>query len=252
MRVGTLPLLAPRPHKAFLTYLPTAPRGRVRVLDGARDDDLEVLAKAPAVVGVGGGLAPERYAELRPLLDVLGAELAGTRNVTDRGWLPRSRQLGLTGLSIRPRLYLAIGVSGKFNHMIGVRGAGCVLAVNNDPDAPVFEAADIGIVGDWQEVVPQLVQELAGATPLGSPAGSRPALGATVIDPMATPSDPRPRPFSSRITWTVLDRQGHLHLGAQTKLRDDVTRARPPSPRTRSPSRSQSCASFERRATGST
>ncbi len=175
VRPGTLAMLAARDREAVVTQLPFRARGRVRVLDSGRDDDLELLAKAPAVIGVGRGVAPERYPALRPLLRVLGAELAGTRRVTDRGWLPRSRQLGLTGLSIRPRLYVALGLSGKFNHMIGVRGAGCVLAINCDLDAPVFEAADIGIVGDWQEVVPQLVAKLtdaAGVATAPTPASS--------------------------------------------------------------------------------
>ncbi|EQD39013.1 Electron transfer flavoprotein alpha subunit, partial [mine drainage metagenome] len=82
---------------------------------------------------------------------------------------------GLTGLSIRPRLYVALGLSGKFNHMIGVRGANCVLAINCDPDAPVFEAADIGIVGDWQEVVPKLVAKLTDAARVGTATTPEPA-----------------------------------------------------------------------------
>src|SRR5207248_6629273 len=108
------------------------------------------------VVGVGGAVSPSEYAELQPLVDALGAELGATRKVTDKGWMPRARQIGITGRSIAPRLYVAIGVGGKFNHMVGVRGAGFVLAVNSDPTAPVFDFADAGIVGDWHEAVPAL------------------------------------------------------------------------------------------------
>ena len=90
--------------------------------------------------------------------------------MTDRGWLPRSRQVGITGRTIAPRLYVALGTSGKFNHMVGVRAAGTVLAVNSDPAALVFQAADIGIVGDWHEVVPLLVAELERAAAAGAPA----------------------------------------------------------------------------------
>ena len=92
---------------------------------------------------------------------MLGAELAATRKVTDRGWAPRARQVGITGRSIAPRLYVAVGLSGKFNHMVGVRAAGTILAVNADRDAPVFEHCDVGIVGDWHEVVPLLQRHCA-------------------------------------------------------------------------------------------
>jgi electron transfer flavoprotein alpha subunit len=94
------------------------------------------------------------------LLDALDAELAATRKVTDKGWQPRSRQVGITGRSISPRLYVLIGASGKFNHMVGVRGAGEIVAINHDPSSPVFQGADIGIVADWHEAVPALVAAL--------------------------------------------------------------------------------------------
>ncbi len=175
VRPGALAPLPTRDCTAAVTRLLVSPRGRVKVLDGGNDDDPDLLAKASVVVGLGTGVAAEDYPALRPLLDILGAQLAGTRRVTDRGWLPRSRQVGLTGLSIRPRLYVAIGLSGKFNHMIGVRGAGCVLAVNSDPAAPVFESADIGIVADWHQVVPQLVMELTGSAEMGALEGNEAA-----------------------------------------------------------------------------
>ena len=80
-----------------------------------------------------------------------------TRKVTDNGWLPRARQIGITGRSIAPRLFVSIGASGKFNHIVGVRAARTVLAINPNPEALIFRAADIGVVGDYREVVPQLV-----------------------------------------------------------------------------------------------
>ena len=136
------------------------PRGRVTVLEESRDDEVGALLAATAVVAVGQGVAPEEYDALEPLSKVLGAELAATRKVTDKGWMPRGRQIGITGHSVAPALYVAIGVSGKFNHMVGTRGAGVVVAINSDPEAPVFGCADIGIVGDWHEVVPSLVDAL--------------------------------------------------------------------------------------------
>ena len=126
------------------------------MLSDRRDDDVETLARAATVIGVGSGVAPEEYQELSPLAAVLGAELAATRKVTDRGWAPRARQVGITGRSIAPRLYVALGLSGKFNHMVGVRATGTIVAVNMDRSAPVFEHCDVGIVGDWHEVVPLL------------------------------------------------------------------------------------------------
>ena len=133
----------------------------MRILASGRDDELENLAAAATVVGVGAGVDPADYGQLAPLLDVLGAELAATRKVTDQGWQSRSRQIGLTGRSLAPRLYVAVGLSGKFNHLIGVRGAGMIVAINADPAAKVFAGADIGIVGDWHEVVPLLVAAIA-------------------------------------------------------------------------------------------
>ncbi len=140
--------------------VPVPGRDRVRTLKRTRDPVADVLARAHAVVGLGRGVSAQDYELLDPLLQSLGAELAATRKVTDAGHLPRSRQVGLTGLSIAPRLYLALGMSGKFNHTVGLRQAGTVVAVNTDPDAPFFDVCDIGIVGDWREVADSLVREL--------------------------------------------------------------------------------------------
>ncbi len=156
VRPGVLPAPTARPHDAATVAHPVGTRGRVWVLGEHRDDDVETLARADVVIGVGAGVSPEEYEQLNPLAALLGAELAATRKVTDRGWMPRARQIGLTGRSIAPRLYVALGLSGKFNHMVGTRAAGTILAVNTDPGAPVFTQCDLGIVGDWHEVVPLL------------------------------------------------------------------------------------------------
>jgi electron transfer flavoprotein alpha subunit len=148
-----------------------ANRNRVRLLGERRDDDVETLARADVVIGVGTGVAPDEYALLSPLAAILGAELAATRKVTDKGWAPRARQVGLTGRAIAPRLYVALGLSGKFNHMVGVRAAGTILAINQDRDAPVFGHCDVGVVGDWHEVVPLLCDELRRHA-VGAPAGA--------------------------------------------------------------------------------
>jgi electron transfer flavoprotein alpha subunit len=160
VRPGVLPVPPRRPHTAAVSVWPMEPRGRVRVVSRRRDDDVEVLARAEMVIGVGAAVRPDEYALLSPLAALLHAELAATRKVTDKGWAPRSRQVGITGRSIAPHLYVALGLSGKFNHVVGVRGAGTILAINHDPNAPVFGHCDIGIVGDWHEVLPVLVAAL--------------------------------------------------------------------------------------------
>jgi electron transfer flavoprotein alpha subunit len=161
VRVGVLARPTPRPAASpGIHHLAVESRRRVRILARSRDDDLGALVEAAAVIGVGRGVDPSGYDDLAPLLEVLHAELGATRKVTDAGWLPRARQIGITGRNISPRLFMSIGASGSFNHMIGVRNAGTVLALNRDPDAAVFDAADIGIVGEWQQVVPLLIKRL--------------------------------------------------------------------------------------------
>jgi electron transfer flavoprotein alpha subunit len=161
VRAGVLPVRAPRAAPAPpLETRDLHASGRVRILARTREDDLDLLAEARTVIGVGTGVPPAEYGELEPLRALLSAEFGATRKVTDKGWLPRSRQVGITGRSIAPQLYVSVGASGKFNHMVGVRAAGTILAINPDRDAPVFDAADAGIVGDWHDVVPLLVAAL--------------------------------------------------------------------------------------------
>lgn len=163
VRAGVLNTLTPRTSTAEIERVSTSPRGRVHVLARTRDDDLDALAEADVVVGVGMGVGPDEYPALDPLLATLGAEIGATRKVTDKGWLPRARQIGITGRTIAPRLYVAVGIGGKFNHTVGVRASGTVLAINAQPDALIFDVADIGIVADWREAAPLLVAELERA-----------------------------------------------------------------------------------------
>ena len=167
VRPGILSLRTPRKTDGELPVeqVTRTRRGRLDVTGEGRDDEVEALLTAETVVSVGNGIPPDDYPLLEPLVHSLGAELAASRKVTDKGWLPRARQVGITGQSIAPALFVAIAVSGKFNHMVGARGAGTIVAVNNDPGAPVFEWADIGIVGDWREVVPLLASALSGSSP---------------------------------------------------------------------------------------
>jgi electron transfer flavoprotein alpha subunit len=156
IRPGVLGIPETREFEATVVRRTIQPRGRVMNESRRRDDDVEVLARADVVIGLGAGVAPADYVHFSRLAALLGAELAATRKVTDKGWAPRSRQVGITGRSISPRLYIAVGLSGKFNHMVGVRSAGTVLAINRDPEALVFLHCDVGIVGDWKDVLPVL------------------------------------------------------------------------------------------------
>jgi electron transfer flavoprotein alpha subunit len=162
IRPGALPELEPRarPAQVPIEQLEISPDGRIRRIATVRDDDIDVLRTARAVVAVGMGVPPERYGELDQLMTMLDAALGATRRVTDRGWLPRSRQIGITGASVAPEVFIALGSSGSFNHLCGARRAGLVAAINSDRSAPVFDQADVGIVGDWAAVVPALADRL--------------------------------------------------------------------------------------------
>jgi electron transfer flavoprotein alpha subunit len=125
-------------------------------------DRAAALDDAEITVGVGRGIGgPESLPAIERFAAALGASaIAATRDVTDDGWLPKQHQVGLTGRAIAPRLYFAIGVRGAFEHMVGLRRAGTIVAINKNPKAPVFEHADLGIVADWAEVLPLLEREV--------------------------------------------------------------------------------------------
>ncbi len=133
---------------------------RVRVISRERIGEAGILLEdAQIVIGVGMGLGgPEKLGQVTAFADALGARIGATRKVVDAGWLPRQVQIGLTGRSISPRLYIALGISGKFNHVVGIQRATTVLAINNNPEAEIFKQCDYGIVGDWEKVMPAFVQ----------------------------------------------------------------------------------------------
>ncbi len=115
------------------------------------------LASAPLLVSVGRGIKDEANLPLvKELAEALGAELAASRPICDAGWLPMERQVGSSGQTVAPKLYLAVGISGAIQHLVGMKGSQCVVAINKDENAPIFEIADYGIVGDLFEVVPAL------------------------------------------------------------------------------------------------
>jgi len=164
VRPGVLPRLTPRaPARPQVEVYTATPQARIQMRSRQQNDQLDALALATRVVGVGAGIPPERYGELDPLLRALKAEIATTRKVTDQGWLPHSRQVGITGRSIAPNLYIALAISGRFNHICGTRAAGTILAINADAQAQIFAEADIGIVADWAACVPLLVEAFEAA-----------------------------------------------------------------------------------------
>ncbi len=119
------------------------------------------LEKAAVVVTAGRGVgSADKMGPLTELAALLGAALGGTRAVVDAGWLPYSSQVGQTGKTVRPSVYLAAGVSGAMQHLVGMKDSGTIIAVNKDEEAPIFRVADLGIVGDLHKVLPKLVEEL--------------------------------------------------------------------------------------------
>jgi electron transfer flavoprotein alpha subunit len=119
------------------------------------------LTQAPILVAVGRGIkAPENIALAEKLAKLLGGELAASRPICDEGWLPMDRQIGSSGQTVAPKLYLALGISGAIQHVVGMKGSRTIVAINKDANAPIFEVADYGIVGDLFEIVPALTETL--------------------------------------------------------------------------------------------
>lgn len=119
------------------------------------------LSKASVLVSVGRGIkAPENLVMVEKLAALLGAELTGSRPVCDEGWLSMDRQVGSSGQTVAPRLYFALGISGAIQHVVGIKGARTIAAINKDANAPIFKIADYAVVGDIFEVVPALIKVL--------------------------------------------------------------------------------------------
>jgi len=119
------------------------------------------LTQAPLIVAIGRGIkAPENIPQAEAVAKALGAEIAASRPICDEGWLPMERQIGSSGQTVAPKLYLALGISGAIQHVVGMKGARTVVAINKDSNAPIFEIADYGVVGDIFEIMPALTEEL--------------------------------------------------------------------------------------------
>ena len=123
-------------------------------------DGVDIAAAEILVAGGRGLKKAENFAQLQRLAELLGGEVAASRAAVDAGWTGIPRQVGQTGKTVAPRIYLCFGISGAIQHLEGIRGADTIIAVNNDPNAPIFGVADLGIVGDALEIIPALIKEL--------------------------------------------------------------------------------------------
>src|SRR5246500_2259499 len=122
------------------------------------------LTQAEVIVAVGRGIKEQKNIEIaKQLADALGGDLAASRPICDSGWLPMDRQIGSSGQTVAPKLYLALGISGAIQHIVGMKGSRAIIAVNKDSEAPIFEIADYAIVGNLFEVVPPLIEEVKKA-----------------------------------------------------------------------------------------
>jgi electron transfer flavoprotein alpha subunit len=140
-------------------HIRTRPGERFREAKQAVD-----LSQAEAIVAVGRGIkAPENLELVQKLAEALGAEIGASRPICDSGWLTMDRQIGSSGQTVAPKLYVALGISGAIQHLVGMKGSRTVVAINKDKEAPIFEIATYGIVGDLFEILPPLIEEIRKA-----------------------------------------------------------------------------------------
>lgn len=136
-----------------------AVRSTVTGFEEAGGGDVDI-SEAEFIVSVGRGIEEEENIELvQELADAMGATLSSSRPIVDSGWLPKNRQVGQSGKVVTPKVYLAVGISGAVQHVAGMKGSETIIAINTDPNAPIFDIADYGIVGDLFDVVPELIEQ---------------------------------------------------------------------------------------------
>ena len=133
---------------------------RTKILQFLQSEVAVNLVEADIIVSGGRGVGkPEGFNAIRQLADVLGAAVGASRAAVDSGWIPYEHQVGQTGKTVKPKIYIACGISGAIQHLAGMRTADCIVAINKDAEAPIFKIASYGIVGDYNQVIPKLVDE---------------------------------------------------------------------------------------------
>jgi electron transfer flavoprotein alpha subunit len=169
LRPGLLSPIEPGPGaRPRVEVIPPSPFDGVdiKIVEEHHSEDLGAIAltQAQIVMSVGKGVGgPENLPQIQKLAEVIGATLATTRDVVHSGWLPHQIQVGISGRTVAPKVYIAVGIRGAFNHTVGIQKAGVIIAINQNQRAPIFRAADYGIVGDWKEYLPPLVEALKPA-----------------------------------------------------------------------------------------
>jgi electron transfer flavoprotein alpha subunit len=164
--------------KGAATPIENATPGTVRKIDAAIEGELKAqfieikkgesggvdLTQAPIIVAVGRGVGKEDKVPLiQELADALGGQVGASRAVTDAGWLPHEHQIGSSGVTVNPKLYIAAGISGAIQHVVGMKGSGYIISINKDADAPIFGVSDVGVAADMEEIVPALTKAVKEA-----------------------------------------------------------------------------------------
>ena len=136
-------------------------RTKTVAIERLRDEREVSIEDADIIVSAGRGCQKKENLELiQELADALGGVMAGSRAIVELDWIPHTRQVGQSGLTVGPQLYIAVGISGAIQHLVGMSSAKTIIAINKDPDAPIFKVADLGIVGDAMEILPILIRAI--------------------------------------------------------------------------------------------